>query len=95
MDPERMRAAVADYVTALHQAYLAQADTFPPAVRGAMPLLTGGPLNVAAVGARNLHLLATREGLGPLRGQERRPVPAGTRLDHDAALGFRHVASLV
>ena len=37
---------------------------------GAMPLLTGGPLQVAAVGARNLHLLATREGLGPLRGQE-------------------------
>ena len=36
MDPERMRAAVADYVTALHQAYLAQADTFPPAVRGAI-----------------------------------------------------------
>jgi len=70
MDPERMRTAVADYVTALHQAYLAQADTFPPAVRGAMPLLTGGPLQVAAVGARNLHLLATREGLGPLRGPE-------------------------
>lgn len=75
MDPERMRAAVADYVTALHRAYLAQADTFPPAVRGAMPLLVGGPpdgprLQVAAVGARNLHLLATREGLGPLRGQE-------------------------
>ena len=70
MDPERMRAAVADYVTALHRAYLAQADTFPPAVRGAMPLLTGGPLQIAAVGARNLHLLATREGLGPLRGQE-------------------------
>ena len=39
-------------------------------IRGAMPLLTGGPLQVAAVGARNLHLLATREGLGPLRGQE-------------------------
>ena len=70
MDPERMRAAVADYVTGLHRAYLAQADTFPPAVRGAMPLLTGGPLQVAAVGARNLHMLATREGLGPLRGQE-------------------------
>jgi hypothetical protein len=70
MDPERMRAAVAEYVTALHSAYLAQADTFPPAVRGAMPLLTGGELHVAAVGTRNLHLLATREGLGPLRGQE-------------------------
>jgi hypothetical protein len=65
-----MRAAVAEYVTALHRAYLAQADTFPPAVRGAMPLLAGGPLVVAAVGARNLHLLATREALGPLRGQE-------------------------
>lgn len=70
MTPEAMRAAVADYVTALHRAYLAQADTFPPAVRGAMPLLAGGPVTVAAVGARNLHLLATREALGPLRGQE-------------------------
>jgi hypothetical protein len=68
--PEDMRAAVAAYVTALHAAYLAQADTFPPAVRGAMPLLGRGRLTVAAVGARNLHLLATREELGPLRGQE-------------------------
>ncbi len=69
-DPLDMRAAVAEYVTALHRSYLAQADTFPPAVRGRMPLLAGGPLTVAAVGARNLHLLATREDLGPLRGQE-------------------------
>jgi hypothetical protein len=74
-DPLDMRAAVADYVTALHRSYLAQADTFPPAVRGRMPLLAGlssstPPLTVAAVGARNLHLLATREDLGPLRGQE-------------------------
>ncbi|GAY08262.1 hypothetical protein [Pseudonocardia sp. N23] len=69
--PEDVRAAVAQYVTALHRAYLAQADTFAPAVRGAMPLLAGGPpVTVAAVGVRNLHLLATREGLGPLRGQE-------------------------
>ncbi|HWM57190.1 MAG TPA: hypothetical protein VNO83_05095 [Pseudonocardia sp.] len=68
--PEDMRAAVAGYITALHGAYLAQADTFAPAVRGRMPLLAGGPLVVAAVGARNLHLLATRETLGPLRGQE-------------------------
>jgi hypothetical protein len=73
--PERMRAAVAEYVTALHRAYLAQADTFPPAVRGTLPLLAGPPnaggrITVAAVGARNLHLLATREDLGPLRGQE-------------------------
>jgi hypothetical protein len=69
-DPLDMRSAVADYVTALHRAYLAQADTFPPAVRGAMPLFGPGPLTVAAVGARNLHLIATREALGPLRGQE-------------------------
>jgi hypothetical protein len=68
--PEDMRAAVAGYVAALHRAYVAQADTFPPGVRGRMPLIAGGPLTVAAVGARNLHLLATREGLGPLRGQE-------------------------
>ncbi len=88
MDPERMRAAVADYVTALHRSYLAQADMFPPAVRGAMPLLAGGQpegskLHVAAVGARNLHLLATREGLGPLRGQEVacRRVAAGAGVD--------------
>lgn len=69
-DPLDMRSAVAEYVTALHRSYLAQADTFPPAVRGRMPLLIGGSLTVAAVGARNLHLLATREALGPLRGQE-------------------------
>lgn len=70
-DPMRMREAVAEYVTALHRAYLAQADTFPPAARGRMPLLTGGgAVHVAAVGVRNLHLLATREDLGPLRGQE-------------------------
>src|SRR5688500_13739140 len=60
--PEDMRAAVAGYVAALHRAYVAQADTFPPAVRGRMPLLaatsSAGPLTVAAVGARNLHLLA-------------------------------------
>jgi hypothetical protein len=69
-DPLDMRAAVAAYVEQVHRSYLAQADTFPPAVRGRMALLAGGPLAVAAVGARNLHIIATREGLGPLRGQE-------------------------
>ncbi len=68
--PEAMRSAVAGYITALHRAYVAQADTFPPAERGRLPLFAGGPLMVAAVGAQNLHLIATREGLGPLRGQE-------------------------
>lgn len=69
-DPMDMRTAVAAYVEQVHRSYLAQADTFSPAVRGRMALLTGGDLTVAAAGARNLHLIGTREPLGPLRGQE-------------------------
>ena len=65
-----MRAAVAHYVEEIHRAYVAQAMTFPAAVRGQMPLLAPGPLTVAAVGARNLHVLATRDSLGPVHGQE-------------------------
>lgn len=68
--PEQMRDAVAGYVQELHRAYVDQARMFPPAVQGAMPLLRGGPLTVAAVATRNLHLLATREPLGPLHGPE-------------------------
>jgi hypothetical protein len=68
--PEEMREAVARYVEEIHRAYVAQALTFPAAVRGRMPLLAPGPLTVAAVGARNLHVLATRDPLGPLHGQE-------------------------
>ena len=68
--PEQMREAVARYVEEIHRAYTAQALTFPAAVRGRLPLLAPGPLTVAAVGARNLHVLATRDSLGPLRGQE-------------------------
>ena len=68
--PEEMREAVARYVEEIHRAYLAQALTFPAAVRGRMPLLAPGPLTVAAVGVRNLHVLATRDPLGPVRGPE-------------------------
>jgi hypothetical protein len=68
--PEQMRAAVARYVEEIHRAYVAQALTFPAAVRGRMPLLAPGPLTVAAVGARNLHVLATRDSLGPVRSPE-------------------------
>lgn len=68
--PEDMRRAVAGYVQEIHRSYVDQALTFPPAVRGRMPMLDGGRLTVAAVAARNLHLLATRESLGPLQGQE-------------------------
>ena len=65
-----MREAVARYVEEIHRAYVAQAMTFPAAVRGRMPLLAPGPLTVAAVGARNLHVLATRDSLGPVREPE-------------------------
>jgi len=68
--PEEMRRAVAGYVQEIHRAYLAQALTFPAGVRGRMPLLAGGRLTVAAVAARNLHVLATTESLGPLQGPE-------------------------
>ena len=68
--PEDMRQAVAGYIAAIHRSYLAQAETFPPAVRGAMPLLAAGSFSVAAAAARNLHLIATTEPLGPPRGQE-------------------------
>lgn len=68
--PEDMRTAVAGYVRELHRAYADQAAMFAPGVRGRMPLMTAPHLNVVAVAARNLHVLATTEDLGPLRGQE-------------------------
>jgi hypothetical protein len=68
--PEDMREAVAGYVQEIHRAYVDQAATFPPGVRGGMPLISAGRLTVAAVGARNLHILATVEDLGPLQGPE-------------------------
>lgn len=68
--PEDMRTAVAGYVQEIHRAYVDQAATFPPAVRGRMPLMAAPRVSVAAVAARNLHVLATVEDLGPLQGQE-------------------------
>jgi len=68
--PEAMREAVAGYIQEIHRAYVDQAATFSPGVRGRMPLMTAGRITVAAVAARNLHLLATTEDLGPLRGPE-------------------------
>jgi hypothetical protein len=65
-----MRQAVADYVWALHAAYLRQARLFPPAVQGRLPLLAAGRFWVAAIGARHLHLLATGEALGAASAQE-------------------------
>lgn len=68
--PEDMRRAVAGYVQEIHRSYVDTALTFLPAVQGRMPLLAARSLTVAAVATRNLHILATTEALGPLRGQE-------------------------
>lgn len=68
--PEQMRQAVADYVTAAHRAYVASAADLPPAVAAAMPLLVGDGFSVLAVGAGDLHLIATDDSLPPARGGE-------------------------
>src|SRR5512132_627914 len=70
--PERMRQAMADFVAAVHEAYLAQARLLPPAAQARLPLLRAGRLTVAAAGARNLHVLAT---------EERFPAPVGQEVE--------------
>ena len=68
--PEAMRRAMAEYVRAVHQAYLDAADLLPPADRARLPLLCAPTITVLAVGARNLHVLATEELLPAPSGQE-------------------------
>jgi len=65
-----MRAAVADYVSAVHTAYARQARLLPPAAAGRLPLVRATPFWVAAVGVRHLHLVATREPLEALHSKE-------------------------
>lgn len=64
-----MRAAMADYVATVHQAYVSQADMQTPAVRGRMPLLAED-FTVVAAGAGNLHVIATVEDLARPDGPE-------------------------
>jgi hypothetical protein len=64
--PEQMRQAVADYVTAIHRAYLASTADVPPAVVGALPLLAGDGFSVLAVAAGDLHLIATHQSPPPV-----------------------------
>lgn len=68
--PEQMRAAMADYVRAVHQAYLDAADALPPADRARLPLFTDQPFTVIAAGTRYLHVLGTTEQLPPPAGPE-------------------------
>jgi hypothetical protein len=68
--PESMRLAMAGYVHAVHQAYLDAASGLPPAEQARLPLLAAGDVTVLAVGARNLHVIATAEALPAPQGQE-------------------------
>ena len=61
---------MADYVRALHQAYLDAVATLPPAERARLPLITAGRVTVAAVGVRMLHVIGTVETLPAPRGPE-------------------------
>ena len=68
--PEQMRAAMADYVSALHRAYLDQAAHLTPGERAELPLVLAGDFTVVAVGTRHLHIVATTAPLPRPTGQE-------------------------
>jgi hypothetical protein len=68
--PEAMRAALRDYVAALHHAYLGAAASLAPGQRAALPLLRAGQFTVVVAATRYLHLLATTDPLPLPRGQE-------------------------
>jgi hypothetical protein len=61
--PEAMRQAMADYVRALHQAYLDATATLPPAERARLPLVSADDITVVAAGVRMLHIIGTTESL--------------------------------
>ncbi|MFM7210769.1 MAG: hypothetical protein ACKOYQ_02010 [Actinomycetota bacterium] len=68
--PEDMRQAMADYVRALHHAYLDAVATLPPAERARLPLVAAGDVTVAAAGVRSLHVIGTVEALPAPQGPE-------------------------
>ena len=61
---------MAEFVAAVHEAYLAQARLLPPAAQARLPLLQAPRLTVAAAGARNLHVIGTAESFPAPVGQE-------------------------
>jgi hypothetical protein len=67
-----MRQAVAEYVAAVHAAYLGQARGLAPAAQGRLPLVRTRDFGVAAVGTRYLHIVGTTEPLGGAGGREAR-----------------------
>ena len=70
--PDAMRAAMNDYVSALHAAYLDQASKLTPGERAELPLVKAGQFTVVAVGTRHLHVVGTTSPL---------PAPAGPEVE--------------
>ena len=69
-DPGQLREAMAQFVAALHGAYLDQARLLPVGEQGALPLVRSDRLTVLAVGVRHLHVLATTSPLPAPQGPE-------------------------
>ncbi|MGH2669230.1 MAG: hypothetical protein ACRDH5_08985, partial [bacterium] len=63
--PDDMRHAVADYVATIHRAYLSATAHLDSEVARTLPLRAAGEFSVLAVGAGDLHLIATAQGLPP------------------------------
>ena len=63
--PEQMRSAMAEYVQAVHGAYIDAANALPPGDRARLPLFAAGTFTVIVAGARYLHVLATTDKLVP------------------------------
>lgn len=61
--PEAIRAAVRDYVWAVHTTYLDHVRHLPPGEVASLPLVGAGHVTVAAAAARGLHLVATTQRL--------------------------------
>jgi hypothetical protein len=76
--PEAMRTAMADYVDAVHRAYLEASASLPPGERARLPLAAAGSFTVAAVGTRYLHVVATTDPL---------PAPTGPEVSLDCLQG--------
>lgn len=58
-----MRSAMADYVRAVHQAYIDASEPLPPGDRARLPLFGDVPFTVIAAGTRYLHVLGTTDRL--------------------------------
>ena len=79
--PEQMRSAMAEYVQAVHGAYIDAANALPPGDRARLPLFTADTFTVIVAGARYLHVLATTDKL---------PAPAGPEVSLEQQLDDMH-----